>query len=96
MLETDKYDIWTYDTREEWTALNCGIADRLLIHGLARDAATRAAEQLAGFHPEDTYEVRDYKSDVVHTFGTARPDLAEATRTRLAGRRRRPLARREA
>jgi hypothetical protein len=93
MNETDKHGVWTYNTNAEWAEQNGGLPDMLLVWGLTVQHARQVAAQMAERYPDDTFEVRDYKSDVVDTYGTPRPDLVEASRERRAARKtRRPLA----
>lgn len=89
MNETEKYGVWTYNEDPEWTASNAGLPDMLLVHGVTSMHAALIAGQLATRYPSDTFEVRDYKSDVVKTVGKERPDLLEATRARHTTRKQR-------
>lgn len=92
MNETEKHGVWTYNESADYTAQNAGLPDMLITHGQTLQSAEHTAAQLAERYPADTFEVRDYKSDVIVTLGTERPDLAEVTRARHAARRmRRPL-----
>jgi hypothetical protein len=87
MMETEKHGVWTYNEDPAYTAKNAGLPDMLLVYGLTVQHATLAAASLAERYPQDTFEVRDYKSDVVRTLGTERPDLAAVTRARHAALR---------
>lgn len=88
MNETEKHGVWTYNESPEYMAGSAGLPDMLIAHGLTHEHAVQVAGQLAERYPDDTWEVRDYKSDVVRTLGKERPDLAAVTRERHARRRR--------
>lgn len=97
MKETEKHGVWTYNEDPEYMGGNAGLPDMIIVHGLNEKHATLVAQALAERYPADTWEVRDYKSDVVTTLGTPRPDLVEARELRMADRRktyRRPLGKR--
>jgi hypothetical protein len=87
MMETEKHGVWTYNEDPEYIASNAGLPDMLIAYGVTVLHAKLIAGQLAQRYPSDTWEVRNYMSDVVCTLGKERPDLLAATRARHAPRK---------